>query len=170
MARYLRNSQGRDHLRGHEPAAHADPGRLPARLPRGQATALSAAPRAGFRTPLGAQPPVTLPPDDREMIDLGWSDRHLKALAALFGTIAAPAYDGESERHARLAAAALAEVVEPSDLRQLRVLLNMFQCWSAHQLSTAPRPSRLCPWPSANGSCTPGPPAACHRDARSSIP
>ena len=70
---------------------------------------------------------MTLPPTDRELIDLGWSDRHLKALSALFGTIAAPTYEGESERHARLAAAALSEVVEPSDLRQLRVLLSVFE-------------------------------------------
>ena len=37
--------QGRGHLRGHEPAAHADPGRLPARLSRGQAAPPPAAAR-----------------------------------------------------------------------------------------------------------------------------
>ncbi len=45
----------------------------------------------------------------------------------MFGTIATPAYDGESARHARLAASALSDSVEPSDLRQLRLLLNVFE-------------------------------------------
>ena len=53
----------------------------------------------------------------------GWSARELGALAAVFGTFVEPAYDGESERHAALAAAALNDVVEPTDLRQLRLLL-----------------------------------------------
>src|SRR5262245_51880325 len=66
-------------------------------------------------------------PSDEELRALGWSARHLRALAALFGTIVAPAYEGESERHARLAAAALSDAVDPSDIRQLRLLLNLFE-------------------------------------------
>ena len=47
--------QGGRHLRGHQPAAHAHPGRLPAGLPRGQAAALPAAAGPGFRARLGGQ-------------------------------------------------------------------------------------------------------------------
>lgn len=71
--------------------------------------------------------PPTAPPTDRELTALGWSARQLRALAALFDTIAAPAYEGGGDRHARLAAAALTDAADPSDLRQLRVLLSVFE-------------------------------------------
>ncbi|MEO6349078.1 MAG: GMC family oxidoreductase N-terminal domain-containing protein, partial [Candidatus Limnocylindrales bacterium] len=59
--------------------------------------------------------------------DLGWSDRQLRALSAIFATICEPTYDGETDRHAQLAAAALTEVAEPLDLRQLRLILDLFE-------------------------------------------
>ena len=58
VERYLRN-EGRGHLRGHQPAPHADPGRLRPRLPRGPADPLRAAPGAGLR----ARRAWTLPAD-----------------------------------------------------------------------------------------------------------
>jgi choline dehydrogenase-like flavoprotein len=57
----------------------------------------------------------------------GWSERQLRALAQIFDTISAPASEGESRRHAELAASALNEVAEPSDLRLLKLLLTMFE-------------------------------------------
>jgi choline dehydrogenase-like flavoprotein len=56
-----------------------------------------------------------------------WSERQLRALAAIFATISAPRYKGESRRHAELAASALNEVAEPSDLRLLKLLLSAFE-------------------------------------------
>ena len=49
VERYLRNSQGRGDLRGHEPAPHADPGGLRPGLPRGPAAALRAVAGPGVR-------------------------------------------------------------------------------------------------------------------------
>ena len=57
----------------------------------------------------------------------GWSERQLRALAAVFGTFVGDAYDGESRRHAELAATALNEVAEPADLVQLRLVLNLLE-------------------------------------------
>ena len=48
--------QGRRHLRGHEPAPHAHPGGLPARLPRGPTAALPAAAGAGSGARVTPQP------------------------------------------------------------------------------------------------------------------
>jgi long-chain-alcohol oxidase len=56
-----------------------------------------------------------------------WSERQLRALSALFETIAGSSYVGESERHAQLATAALAEVAEPSDLTQVKLALSLFE-------------------------------------------
>ena len=49
VERYLRNSKAAVDLRGHEPAAHADPGRLRPRLPRGPPAALRAVAGPGVR-------------------------------------------------------------------------------------------------------------------------
>lgn len=57
----------------------------------------------------------------------GWSERQLRALAAVFGTFVEDAYDTESRRHAELAATALNEVAEPADLVQLRLVLNLLE-------------------------------------------
>ena len=62
---------------------------------------------------------ITLPP--------GWSETQLRALAAVFATFVPSAYDGESRRHAELAATALNDVAEPADLRQLRLVLNLLE-------------------------------------------
>ena len=107
-----------------------------------------------------------LPPQVPE--DAG-SDRALGVVAsaaicagsrpALFGTIATPSYDGESERHARLsAAAALSDVVEPSDLRQLQpAARTSFEApvgTPTTQRHAPPTPSSV--RRSASESCTPG--------------
>jgi choline dehydrogenase-like flavoprotein len=55
----------------------------------------------------------------------GWSERQLRTLAELFSAVVEPAYEGESRRHADLAAAALAEVADPADLRQVRLTLSL---------------------------------------------
>lgn len=57
----------------------------------------------------------------------GWSSAQLRTLAAVFGTFVEPAHEGESERHAALAATALNEVAEPADLRQLRLVLSLLE-------------------------------------------
>ena len=49
-------TQGRGHLRGHQPAPHADPGRLRPGLPRGPAAALRAVAGPGLRARLAAAP------------------------------------------------------------------------------------------------------------------
>ena len=57
----------------------------------------------------------------------GWSDGQLCALAATFDTFVAEAYEGESRRHAELAATALNEVAEPTDLIQLCLVLGLLE-------------------------------------------
>lgn len=57
----------------------------------------------------------------------GWSETQLRALAAVFDTFVPAAYEGESRRHAELAATALNEVAEPADLRQLRLVLGLLE-------------------------------------------
>jgi hypothetical protein len=74
----------------------------------------------------------------------GWSERQLRVLAALLATISEPAYEGESERHSRLAATALNEVAEPGDLRQLRLVLDLLEAPVGLPRLTGTRPfSRL---------------------------
>jgi choline dehydrogenase-like flavoprotein len=55
----------------------------------------------------------------------GWSEGQLRTLADLFAAIVEPAAEGESRRHAGLAAAALSEVADPADLRQVRLTLSL---------------------------------------------
>lgn len=57
----------------------------------------------------------------------GWSERQLRALAAVFATISVPRYELESWRHAELAASALNEVAEPRDLSLLKFLLDTIE-------------------------------------------
>jgi choline dehydrogenase-like flavoprotein len=57
----------------------------------------------------------------------GWSETQLRALTAVFETFVPDAYDGESRRHAELAATALNEVAQPADLRQLRLVLDLLE-------------------------------------------
>ncbi len=52
VERYLRNSKAARHLRGHQPAAHAHPGRLPAGLPGGRADAHAGVADPGRRSRL----------------------------------------------------------------------------------------------------------------------
>lgn len=54
-----------------------------------------------------------------------WSDGQLATLADIFAAIVEPAYEGELRRHAELAAAALSEVADPGDLRQIRLTLSL---------------------------------------------
>jgi choline dehydrogenase-like flavoprotein len=54
-----------------------------------------------------------------------WSDGQLATLAEIFSAIVEPAYAGESRRHAELAAAALSEVADPADLRQVRLVVTL---------------------------------------------
>jgi long-chain-alcohol oxidase len=56
----------------------------------------------------------------------GWSERQLRALAAIFDTFAPERSTGESHRHAELAASALNEIAEPGDGRRLRLLLTLW--------------------------------------------
>jgi choline dehydrogenase-like flavoprotein len=56
----------------------------------------------------------------------GWSERQLRALAAIFATVSEPAYYDEARRHAELAASALNEVAEPADLRRLKLVLTLY--------------------------------------------
>jgi choline dehydrogenase-like flavoprotein len=55
----------------------------------------------------------------------GWSEGQLRTLAGLFSAVVEPAYEGESRRHAELAAEALSEVADPADLRQVRLTLRL---------------------------------------------
>ena len=55
----------------------------------------------------------------------GWSEGQLRTLADLFAAVVEPVYEGESRRHAELAAEALAEVADPADLRQVRLTLSV---------------------------------------------
>jgi choline dehydrogenase-like flavoprotein len=57
----------------------------------------------------------------------GWSKSQLRGLAAVFATFSADAYEGESQRHASLAAEALNDVAEPADLRQLKLILTLLE-------------------------------------------
>ena len=97
--------EGRGHLRGHEPAPHAHPGRLRARLPRGPAAALRAAAgrrAASARSDDAVAPPPRLRSAERPRRAPGWSERELAALAALAETFVR----GDAERRAGLAAEA----------------------------------------------------------------
>ena len=70
----------------------------------------------------------------------GWSDTHLRALAAVFDTFVPAEYEGESGRHAELAAIALNEVAEPADLIQLRLVLGLLEAPAGVPRLTGTRP------------------------------
>ena len=95
VERYLRNTQGRRHLRGHQPAPHAHPGRLRPGLPRGPAAALRAVARPGLRARLATARDVARRVADdprsarRRPCPAGWSARELDTLTAVADTFVA---------------------------------------------------------------------------------
>ena len=132
--------EGRRHLRGHQPAPHADPGRLRPGLPRGPAAALRAVARPGLRARLAAAPRCRAPSHRRPRSARRRPcprlvGRELDTLTAVADTFVA----GTAPRRARLAADALNLAADPDQVLQLRLVLRAFDSRLANLLLTGRR-------------------------------
>ena len=123
--------EGRGHLRGHEPAPHADPGRLCPRLPRGPSAALRAVAGPGLGAGhaagmIGAPPPrrAEAPPAGALRSWRRWRPSPTRCVP-----------DGGTAR-AALAAAALELAVDPGQVGRLRLALRLLESRAANLLLT----------------------------------
>jgi choline dehydrogenase-like flavoprotein len=97
--------------------------------------------------PAARLPPVREPADRRPVgrpapAPVGWSAGELATLALLAGALVPSEDPAEPERRANLAAAALALAADPSQLRQLRLVIRLFDSRVGCLLLTG-RPTRL---------------------------
>ena len=118
--------EGGRHLRGHEPAPHADPGRLRPRLSRGSTDPLRAVAGPGLGAPadLNAESMTALDrkPNSRRSPS---SPRRSSGATRFAGT--------------RLTTEALERAADPSQVRQLRLVLRLIE---SPLVNLAARPSR----------------------------